>query len=337
MLSTIRQSGSIGVRKIDSFYYHENGSRKFYENRSRDMAMSQKTTKVLIIGAKGNLGQELVKFFGNDPKYGSEYQVTGWDREEIDITNQGSVEEKISELSPRILINAAAYNAVDKCEEPAEFEIAQKINGEAVGFLAKAAEKVGAVIVHYSTDYVFDGENKEGYKEDDKPNPISHYAESKFLGEQRLQEGTNKFYLIRLSRLFGRPGASLLSKESFVDLMLRLAREKEELEIADEEVSCFTCASDLAAATKNIIESGAPFGIYHRFNEGAYTWYEAAVKIFKEAGLKTKVIPVLAERFPRPAKRPKYSILLNTKLPPLRSFEEALREYLEQKNLNNSA
>jgi len=284
------------------------------------------STKVVIIGAKGNLGQELVGVFGDDSKY----QVIGWDREEIDITNKRRVEEKISGLSPRILINAAAYNAVDKCEEPAEFEIAKKINGEAVGFLAGAAKKIGAVMVHYSTDYVFDGENKDGYKEDDKPNPISRYAESKLLGERRLQEGANEFYLIRLSRLFGRPGSSALSKESFVDAMLRMARGKDELKIVDEEASCFTYAPDLARATKNIIETKVPFGIYHQFNEGAYTWYEAAVKIFKEAGLKTKVIPVPAERFPRPAKRPKYSILLNTKLPPLRFFEEALREYLEK-------
>jgi dTDP-4-dehydrorhamnose reductase len=282
------------------------------------------STKVLIVGAKGNLGQELVKIFGGDSKY----RVISWDREEIDITNQNQVEEKISELSPRILINAAAYNAVDKCEEPVEFEIAQKINGEAVGFLARAAKKVGAIIIHYSTDYVFDGENKEGYKEDDKPNPINNYAKSKFLGEQRLRENANEFYLIRLSRLFGRPGASPFSKESFIDLMLRLARDRKELEVVDEEASCFTYAPDLAAATKNVIEAKVPFGIYHRFNEGAYTWYGATIKIFEEAGVKTEVIPVTAEKFPRSARRPKYSILLNTKLPPLRSFEEALREYL---------
>lgn len=282
--------------------------------------------KVLIIGAKGNLGQELVKIFGND----SEYQVTGWDREEIDITDQGQVEGKISELSPQILINAAAYNAVDKCEEPAEFEIAKEINGEAVGFLAKAAKKNEAILVHYSSDNVFGGEKKEGYKEDDQPNPVNRYAESKYLGEKLLRENADKYYLIRTCRLFGRPGASPLSKEGFVDLMLRSAREKETIEVVDEEVCCFTYAPDLAQATKDLIEKKLPFGVYHIANSGAYTWYEAAVKIFQEAGIDIKVLPVPAEKFPRPARRPEHSILLNTKLPPLRSFEEALREYLEK-------
>ena len=281
-------------------------------------------SKVLIIGAKGNLGQELVKIFGVD----EEYQVIGWDREEIDITDEKQVDEKIAELAPQIIINAAAYNAVDKCEEPTEFEIAKKINGEAVGFLAETAKKIGAVIVHYSSDNVFDGEEKDGYAENSRPNPVNRYAESKYLGERRLLENTDRFYLIRLSRLFGRPGASELSKESFIDLVLRLGREKDELEVVDEEASCFTYAPDLAAATKSLIESKMPFCIYHITNSDAYTWYEAAKKIFEIAGVNTKLIPVSSEKFPRPAKRPKYSILLNTKLPPMRSFEKALREYL---------
>lgn len=280
--------------------------------------------QVLIIGAKGNLGQELVKIFSDDSKY----QVVGWDREEIDITDQVQVGEKIAEISPQILINAAAYNAVDKCEEPAEFEVAKKINGEAVGFLAAAAKKAGAVMIHYGTENVFDGENEKGYKEDDVPEPANRYAESKYLGERRLAENTDRFYLIRLSRLFGQPGASELSKESFVDLMLRLGREKEELEVVDEEVSCFTYAPDLALATRDLIEKKLPFGIYHITNSGAYTWYQAALKIFETAGIGTKVIPVSSDKFLRPAKRPKYSILLNTKLPPLRSFEKALKKYL---------
>lgn len=285
--------------------------------------MSQKT-KVLIIGAKGNLGQELVKIFSADEKY----EVIGWDKEEINITNRERVAEKIAEEASQIIINAAAYNAVDNCEEPAEFEIAKKINGEAVGFLAEAAKKSGAIMIHYSTDNVFDGKKEDGYTEDDEPNPVSCYAETKYLGEKLLQKNTDRYYLIRTSRIFGRPGSSETSKESFIDLMFRLGRERESLEVVDEESSCFTYAPDLAKATKELIKQKKPFGVYHITNSGAYTWYSAAVNIFGIAGIDVRVIPIVAEKFTRPAKRPKYSILLNTKLPPLRSFEEALKEYL---------
>jgi dTDP-4-dehydrorhamnose reductase len=291
------------------------------------METEEKNIKVLIIGAKGNLGQDLAKIFSVDSKY----SVFGWDKDELDITNKRQVEEKITELAPDLIVNTAAYNAVDKCEELAEFETAKKINGYAVGFLAQTAKKIGATLVHYGTQFAFNGENKEGYKEDDQINPLNRYAESKCLGEKQLQENVDRFYLIRTSRLFGRPGSSKTSKPSFIDIMLRLAKEKENLEVVDEEVDCFTYTPDLAKATKSLVEDDMPFGIYHITNIGAYTWYGAARKIFEEAGISIKMTPVSADKFPRLAKRPKYSILLNTKLPPLRSFEDALKEYLSQK------
>src|SRR4030042_3663874 len=172
---TIHQLVLTGTLKTDNFY--------------TDMILIR---KVLIIGAKGNLGQELAKIFNSDQKY----QTNGWDRKEINITNQKQVSEKITKLTPQIIINAAAYNVVDKCEEPAEFEIAKKINGDAVGFLAEVSKKIGAIFVHYSTDYVFNGSKKEGYKEGDQPNPLSRYAESKYLGEKQLQENASEYYLI---------------------------------------------------------------------------------------------------------------------------------------------
>ncbi|MCD6149220.1 NAD(P)-dependent oxidoreductase [bacterium] len=318
--------------------------------------------KVLIIGSKGMLGQELVRVFSRDKNY----KVVGWDRNEIDITDKKKTEKKILKLGPDIIINAAAYNAVDKCEEDEkEYELARKINGLAPGYLAEIAKdtplnfpskrgggKRGAIFIHYSTDYVFGGEMPEvpmqkscnhichecamrnkftaevGFDEKAKPSPISRYGKSKLLGEKEVQKHGDKYYIIRLSKLFGKPAISKDAKKSFFDVMLELGRKNKEVKAVDEETSCFTYTPDLAQGTKKIIESKKPFGIYHIANGDPCTWYEAVVELYKQAKLKTKVIPVNADEFPRPAQRPFYSVLLNTKLKPLRSYKEALKEYL---------
>jgi len=300
--------------------------------------------KILILGVKGNLGGQLKKIFSNN----KENEVIGFDKEEIDITDQKLLSEKIIKLKPEIIINAVAYNAVDKCEaDPLEFELAKKINAEAVGYLAKIAQKINAILIHYSTDYVFNGENPAGYDEEATPNPINNYGLSKYLGEQEMLKnidpssrfsGTRddrdkkdtKYYLIRTSKLFGPKGESELAKPSFFDIMLKLAREKEKIEVVDEEKSCFTYTPDLAEATKKLIDEQKPFGIYHITNSEPATWYEACVKLFEIAGIKTKVIPITSEKLARPAMRPKSSILLNKKLRPLRSYAEALKEYLQK-------
>jgi len=390
--------------------------------------------KVLIIGAKGMLGQELVRVFLADENY----EVIAWDRKEIDITDETQVKDKIGALAPEIIINAAAYNAVDKAEEPAEFELAKKLNGLAPGYLAKVAKGIkippacqrlsvamagrpnppftkwgkGALFVHYSTDYVFDGAKKEGYLEKDKPSPICNYGFSKLMGEQAVARVGGQYYIIRLQKLFGRSVAEIVrpfgsqsligqetqlrrgqnlttdnigtGKKSFFDVMLELAKTKKELEVVDEELANFTYAPDLAARTKWLVDSSTrvvgarpakagrqgiknispershavggasrrlyPFGVYHITNEGApATWYGAAKILFEMAQQRQaefisasgsrnefgmtkyediKLIPVSGENFPRPAKRPNHSILLNSKLPPLRPWPEALREYL---------
>ncbi|MEK9183101.1 MAG: sugar nucleotide-binding protein [Patescibacteria group bacterium] len=310
---------------------------------------------VLILGARGLLGQALTKEFSN-----ADYEVTAWDKSELDITDKTKILEKIGALRPEIIINAAAYNDVDKAETE-DSGVAFKINAEAVGNLAEASAQIGALFVHYSTDYVFKGDKIDGYTEDDAPKPISVYGQSKALGEQKLfsifchpeersDEGSGTsahisrtreilrsaqndnrgvyWYLIRTSRLFGPAGTGENVKKSFVDTMLKLGREKETLDLIDEEVGSPTYAVDLARATRDLIESGAPSGIYHRTNAGACTWYEWAKKIFELSGLGVKLNAVPASHFPRPAARPKFSKLLTTKLPPLRSWEDALAEYL---------
>lgn len=283
--------------------------------------------KILILGAKGSLGQQLVKIFfiGNE--------VIAWDKGEIDITDRELILKKIGDIKPELVINAAAYNAVDKCEaSDEEYELAKKINIDGPKFLAQACLKTGAVLVHYSTDYVFDGAEKNGYIETDQPKPINRYGKTKFHGEKRILELSGvglKWYLIRTSKLFGPPGESKLTKPSFFDVMLEQGRLKPSLEAVDDELSCFTYTADLAKATKELVDKGNGYGIYHLVNSGAVTWYEAALELFKLAGIEVEIKPVTGAELARPAKRPKYSALLNTKLSPLRDYREALREYLE--------
>jgi len=284
--------------------------------------------EVLILGAKGNLGSQLVKIFFAD----KDYKIIAWDKEEIDITDKELVFKKIRELKPGIVINAAAYNAVDKCEEDEkEFALAKKINIEAVGYLVEACLETGAVLVHYSSDYVFAGDKKEGYKEDDEPNPINKYGETKLAGEQEVIKKSGqglKYYLIRTSKLFGPKAESEGAKPSFFDLMLDLAKKKKELDVVNEEVSGFTYTPDLARATKKLLESDKGYGIYHITNVGRATWYETAIELFKITGKKIKINPVSGDKFPRPAKRPSYSVLINTKFDRQRDWKDALREYL---------
>jgi len=323
--------------------------------------------KVLIIGSKGMLGQELVQAFSRD----NEYELIEWDREDIDIADSKKVNAKISKLKPAIIINSAAYNNVDEAERSQEgFELAKKINGKAPGYLAKIAKKIGAVLVHYSTDYVFDGqpeipepsgctgtcsscmlhegfEPKIGFAEDALPNPISNYGKSKLMGEKEVQKNTKKYYIIRLSKLFGKPATGDGAKRSFFEVMLEAGKKNKSarpvkfakgdaklfdgVKAVDEETSCFTYAPDLAKKTKEIIDSKKAFGIYHIINSDPCTWYEAVLELYRQAKIKTKVTPVTGDEFPRPAKRPYYSVLLNTKLNPMRSYKEALGEFLKNK------
>lgn len=281
--------------------------------------------KILITGAKGNLGSQLMDELENLG------ELIAFDREEIDITKKDDVSGKISVLKPDIIINTAAYNNVDKCEEDKdELAMARRLNQTAVGYLADAALSIKAIFIHFSTNYVFAGDQHKGYLEDDLPAPISQYGVTKFLGEQELTRRAQKglrYYLIRTSKLFGPIGKSKLAKPSFFDLMLKLAKTKNSLDIVDEELSNFTYTPDLAKALKELIVEDYCSGIYHLINADPVTWFTGAKELFHTKGIKIKINAVDGTKFPRPAKRPAFAELLNTKFPPLRSYEEALKEY----------
>lgn len=282
--------------------------------------------RILILGAHGTLGQALTEVFG------AENELLAWDRPQLDLTYPEVVSERIREAQPSLIINAAAYNAVDASQAREGWTIARRVNGDAVGTLARVARRMKAILIHYSTDYVFDGEREGGYREEDEPSPANAYGVSKLFGELKLQGEGRSFYLIRTSRLFGRVGSAPGVKENFVDMMLRLGRERGEVRaIRGVEISSPTYAADLARATRELILAKKPFGIYHRTNTGACDWYAFAEEIFRQAKMSVNLVPITAADLPRVARRPRFSVLLSTKLPSLRPWQEALAEYLAER------
>ncbi|MFH1430454.1 MAG: dTDP-4-dehydrorhamnose reductase [Candidatus Uhrbacteria bacterium] len=280
--------------------------------------------RVLITGSKGTLGQYLIHAFDG-------HEVVGVDCNELDITDRDAVRSIMSRVRPDCVCNAAAYNAVDAVEEDAT--IAELVNGTAVGYLAAAAAASGASFVHFSTDYVFDGHAADGYDEYAKPQPVSAYGQSKLLGERAIVNVARThpewlWYCIRTSRLFGSAGASSASKRSFVDTMLELAATRDRLEVVDAEVSSPTYAEDLAKETVALAVAAPSTGIYHRTNDGACTWYEFARAVLECVDWKGKLVAVRSDAMQRAAMRPQRSVLITTKLPPLRTWRSAVRAYI---------
>lgn len=283
--------------------------------------------KILLLGARGSLGTAFLRVASDFP----EHNIIGWDKADIDVTDQGLLEKKIAELRPDIIINTVAYNNVDECEKSTEAQVqAELLNCGIVRFLAEVALEYDVLLVHYSSDYVFAGDKREGYDETAEPQPQNNYGLSKWKGERELQRFSGKglrWYLIRTARLFGPPGLSEETKPNFFDIMLRLAHTQTEVKVVQNECGSFTYTPDLAVATLRLLESDEGYGIYHLINEGVASWYEAAHYFFKKKHLSTPVIAIQSEDLPRPAKRPLYSQLLNTKRPPLRSWQAAVDEY----------
>lgn len=275
-------------------------------------------SKFLILGKNGNLGRTFLNLLPQD-------SVTAWDADELDITDQNAVLRKLSELKPDVVINCAAYTAVDKAES--EFSIAEKINGTAVGYMAEACAANNAILVHFSTGMVFAGTSPYGYNENSSTSPINAYGKSKLAGEQLIKEKLENFYIIRTEWLYAKPDTDA-GKKSFIEIMLDLAQTRDYLEGVIDEIGKPTWAKDIAKATIELLQSKQPFGVYHLTNSGQASRKEWAEEIFKIAGLDVIVNPVHGEAFPRPAKRPQFELLNNTKLPELRSWQEALREYL---------
>jgi dTDP-4-dehydrorhamnose reductase len=275
--------------------------------------------RILLLGKKGLLGQEIVNLFKNS---NDEFFAMGHD--DLDITDKDALLGVMKDIKPNIVINAAAFTYVDECETKKQFVM--EVNGNANGNLAAVCHDLNAYLLYLSTDYVFNGTKKEGYKEDDEPSPINVYGESKLLGEKLIQQNTDKFYIFRTSWLFGMQG------RNFVKTMLELANKEKEIKVVDDQFGKPTYSADLAKGIYDFIHKvGGEMpeaGIFHLTNEGTTSWYEFAKNIFEIKGLKVKLIPISSDELSRPARRPTFSILLNTKLPKLRHHKEALQNYI---------
>lgn len=283
--------------------------------------------RVLVLGKNGMLGHDILKVFAKD-------DVIALGSADLDITDQEDVFEQFMTIQPDVVINATGYTNVDLAEK--EKEKADEVNGYAVGVLAKAAREIGATFVHFSTDYVFDGSIARGYHEEDVTKPLNAYGSSKELGEkllveemelqQDMYEPEGKYFLIRTSWLFGKHG------KNFVDTMIKLGKEQKEIKVVNDQHGKPTFTLDLARQVKFLLDTREyPSGIYHIVNEEETTWYDFAKEIFALYKSKVSVVPCTSAEYPRPAKRPQYSSLTNTKLPPLRPWKEALAEYLSDK------
>ena len=285
---------------------------------------------ILILGGAGNLGTQLKKSFADEKAF-------AWDREDFDFLNFDELKQRLFDLKPSVIINTAAYNAVDKCEtDEAEAALAWKLNRELPAELADYCLTHQILLVHYSTDYVFGGDGRlsSDYNELAHPAPLSIYGMTKFGGEQeiarRALSGLN-YYIIRTSKLFGPQAKNATAKPSFFDIMLELGRKNPEVKAIDGEISCFTYTPDLAAATRAMITEKCARGIYHLTNSGPVSWYEGVKELFSLAGIETPLIAITPEEWPRPAKRPSFSALANTRRPRLRPWQEALAEYIKSK------
>lgn len=256
--------------------------------------------KFLITGANGQLGiefQRILKEFG--------HEILALGKEDLDISDLDKVKETISKFNPQIILNCAAFNFVDKAEE--DFDTAYNINAQGVRNLAFASKRKNIHIIHFSSDYVFDGTKEDFYTEDDKPNPINNYGKSKLLGEEFLKEETDNFLIFRVSWVFGK------GKQNFLYKLMEWAKSKKVLKIVYDQISVPTYTEDIASITMFAINKGLR-GLYHLTNSGYASRYEVARYFLERVGLNNLVLPVSSDYFPSPAKRPYFSAMSNAKI-----------------------
>ena len=286
--------------------------------------------KILITGAKGQLGSELCAIIaagrseiGPTPDWAAGAQVIPVDVAELDITRREAVFTMMKEHRPDVVFNCAAYTNVNGCET--DFDTAMAVNALGPRNLAMACERTGAELIHVSTDYVFSGEANRPYTECDVPAPQSAYGVTKLLGEQYVRDFCTRYKIVRTAWLYGYQGGN------FVRTMLRLAQEKPFVCVVNDQRGTPTHANDLAHHLLKLVDSGE-YGIYHCTGAGECTWYEFAREIVRLSGIKGEIRPCTTEEYPTPAKRPAYSVLDHAMLrltvgDEMRPWQEALADY----------
>ncbi|GAB3713114.1 dTDP-4-dehydrorhamnose reductase [Flavobacterium koreense] len=278
---------------------------------------------VLVTGANGQLGQALQSISGNYP----EIDFVFCSSSDLDITKKESCEAVFVKYKPDYCINAAAYTAVDKAES--ELEKAQSINIIGARNLAEACKEYDTILLHVSTDFVFDGTNKIAYKEEDSPNPTGVYGLTKLQGEKAIQETFDNYFIIRTSWVYSQ------FANNFMKTMLRLASERDSLSVVNDQIGTPTNAVDLAEVLISIIiktqnsqpETRNIFGIYNFSNEGRCSWYDFAKEIFEINNVNINLSAIPTTSFPTPAKRPAYSVLDKTKIK--KFFQVEIKDWKE--------
>lgn len=283
--------------------------------------------KILVTGAKGQLGKKIKEMLGND------YELVLTDSDDMDITNKEKVFEVVGREKPDFIIHGAAYTKVDDAEE--KIDLCRKINAEGSKNVALAAEVNHTTLLYISTDFVFDGKKKAPYTEEDATNPESVYAQTKLEGENFVREICSEYYILRTAWLFGElpeghPGTN------FVEAMLKLSNERDSLNVVSDQIGSPTYTGDLVSVIKSIIEKKIPYGIYHVSGIGEASWFDFAKEIFKQTNTQIDLKPISSDQYPQKAKRPSYSYLDKSKIEKaldikVRPWQEMLSDYLTRR------
>ena len=277
---------------------------------------------ILVTGANGQLGNEMQVLARENLQH--TYFFT--DVQELDICDEQAVYAYVSEHKINIIVNCAAYTAVDKAED--NVELCDKLNNIAPGYLARAAQANGAAMIQVSTDYVFDGEGTRPWEPEDERHPLNVYGQTKYEGELAVQNTLEKYFIVRISWVFGVNG------KNFIKTMLNLGKTHDHLTVVNDQFGSPTYTYDLARLLVDMVLTDK-YGIYHATNEGICNWYEFACEIFRQAGMKVDVAPVPASEYPTKAKRPENSRMSKAKLTEngfvrLPSWKDALERYLKE-------
>jgi len=279
--------------------------------------------KIGIIGSEGQLGYDLMNIFGSS--------ALGFDIKDLDIRKLDRCQKLLKDLD--LVINCAAYVKVDDCES--NWQEALSVNALGAKNVALVCKQINAKLMHISTDFVFDGEKKDCYREEDVPNPINVYGSSKYLGEIFVKNCLSQHYIVRTSSLYGIRGAKG-KEENFIDTIAKSDKRGKCLEVVDDIYMSPTYTKDLAAMVSKIIENDLPFGTYHVSNKGSCSWFEFAKNILEFLGVNGQIKPIKSKDFAGKARRPKSTVLANTKIENLgfkmRSWEKALEEFIGERS-----
>jgi dTDP-4-dehydrorhamnose reductase len=283
--------------------------------------------KILVTGAKGQLGKKIIEILGQ------KHELILTDSDDMDITDIDAIHTTVSKEKPDYIIHGAAYTQVDKAED--SVEICRKVNAFGTENIAKVAKEADVKLIYISTDFVFDGEKTTPYTEEDMANPLSVYGLTKYEGEEFIRKICDKYYIFRIAWLFGElpeghPGTN------FVEAMLRLAGERDSLNVVNDQVGSPTYTGDLVEMLTKTIEDSPEYGTYHFSGTGPCSWYDFAKEIFSQTNTKIDLKPITSDGYPQKAKRPTYSYMDKSKIEKtlgitVRPWQKMLGEYLSKR------